>query len=78
MVLFDECKFILYIGDGREGYWRKNRSRRSAISATEKRFCYYVRVHQLHGVRNWVVFDGNLNQHSYINLMNGNFIESVE
>ena len=53
-------------------------SRRNAISATWKRFCYGLGMHQLSRVCTLVVVDGNVNQYSYIDLMSGNLLESVE
>ena len=52
--------------------------RRNAISATWKRLCYGLEMHQLSCVGTLVVADGNGNQYSYIDLMGGNLLESVE
>ena len=53
-------------------------SRRNAILATPKRFCYGLGMHQRPCVGTLVVVNGNVNQYSYINLMGGNLLESVE
>ena len=47
-------------------------SRRNAISPTQKRFRYGLRMHQLPCVGTLVVVDGDVNQYSYIDLMGGN------
>ena len=43
-----------------------------------KRFCYFSGMHQLSCVGIRVVVDGNVNQYSYIDLIGGNLLESVE
>ena len=58
--------------------WIEYESRRNAISATQKPLCYGLRMHQLPCVVTLIVFDGNVNQYSYIDLMGGHLLESVE
>ena len=52
-------------------------SRCNAISATYKRFCYGLGMHQFSFVGTLVVVDGNVNQYSYIDLMDKNLLVSL-
>ena len=53
-------------------------SRRNAILAMLKRFCYGLGMYPLSCVGTLVVVDGNVNQYSYIDLMVRNLLASVE